>query len=69
MKVKLKCKKAYTDTKLKKNISIGEEIIVDKKRADELLSHPFKIVEFVECIAEEKPKERAVKPRKKVEKR
>lgn len=69
MKVKLKCKKAYTDTKLKKNISIGEEIIVDKKRADELLSHPFKIVEFVECIAEENQKRKQLNLEKKLRKR
>lgn len=69
MKAKLKCNKLYYDKKLKKHISIGDEIIVDKKRADELLSNPFKMVELVEYITEEKPKEKAVKPRKKVEKR
>ncbi len=69
MKTKLNCLRDYFDIKLQRQVLKGEEIIVDRKRADELLSNPYNMVEFVEYIDEVKPKEKAVKPRKKVEKR
>ena len=69
MKAKLKCIRGYWDIRLEKNIDLGQELIVDKQRADELLANPNNIVELIEYIQEEKPIEKAVKPRRKVEKR
>ena len=69
MKVKVKCTYSYTDVELGKDIPLGYEWIVDKKRADVLLNNPHHLVEVVEYIQDEKPKEKAVKPKKKVEKR
>ena len=69
MKVKVKCTYSYTDLELNKDIPLGYEWIVDKKRADVLLANPHHLVEIVEYIQDEKPKEKAVKPKKKVEKR
>lgn len=69
MKVKVKCTYSYTDMELNKDIPLGYEWIVDKKRADELLANPHHLVEIVEYIQDEKPKEKAVKPKKNVEKR
>lgn len=69
MKIKVKCTYSYHDMELNKDIPLGYEWIVDKKRADELLANPYHIVEMVECVQEEKPKEKAVKPKRKVEKR
>ncbi len=67
MKVKVKCTFSYTDMELKKDIPLGYEWIVDKKRADVLLANPHHLVEIVEYIQDEKPKEKAVKPKKKQE--
>ncbi len=69
MKVKIKCTYSYTDVELKRDIPLGYEWIVDKKRADELLANPHHLVEIVEYITEEKPKEKAIKPKKNVETR
>jgi len=69
MKVKVKCTYSYTDVELNKDIPLGYEWVVDKKRADELLANPHHLVEVVEYVKEEKPKEKAVKPKKNVEKR
>ena len=69
MKVKVKCTYSYTDVELQKDIPLGYEWIVDKKRADVLLANPHHLVEIVEYIQDEKPKEKAIKPKKKVEKR
>lgn len=69
MKVKVKCTYSYTDMELNKDIPLGYEWIVDKKRADELLANPHHLVEIVEYIQDEKPKEKAVKPKKNIEKR
>ncbi len=69
MKVKVKCTYSYSDVDLGKDIPLGYEWIVDKKRADILLANPHHLVEIVEYIQDEKPKEKAVKPKKKEEKR
>lgn len=69
MKVKVKCTYSYTDMELNKDIPLGYEWIVDKKRADVLLANPHHLVEVVEYIQDEKSKEKAVKPKKNVEKR
>ena len=69
MKAKLRCIKSYTDVQLEKDLPIGYEWVVDRKRAEELLSNPNHLVEFVEYVEEEPKKEKAVKPKKKVEKR
>lgn len=69
MKVKVRCTYSYTDVQLKKDIPLGYEWIVDKKRYDELAANPYHLIELVEYIQEEKPKEKAVKPKKNVEKR
>lgn len=69
MKVKIKCVNCYIDKELNKDIPVGYEWIVDKKRADELLANPNHLVEVVEYIQDEKPKEKAIKPKKNVEKR
>ena len=70
MKTKLRCIRDYFDIKLQRQILKDEELIVDRKRAEELLNNPYNIVEFVEYIEEPKPKpEKAVKPKKKVTKR
>lgn len=69
MKAKLRCIKSYTDIQLNEDLPIGYEWVVDRKRAEELLNNPNKLVELVEWV-EDKPKvEKAVKPKKKVEKR
>ena len=67
MKVKVKCTYSYTDIELNKDIPLGYEWIVDKKRADVLLANPHHLVEIVEYIQDEKPKEKAIKPKKKQE--
>ena len=70
MKVKLRCIRSYTDIKLNRVISLNEEIIVTKERAEELLNNPAHMVEVAEYIEEPKPKvEKAVKPKRKVTKR
>ena len=69
MKVKVKCTYSYDDVEIGRTIGLGEEFIVDKKRADVLLANPYHLVEIVEYVQDEKPKEKAVKPKKKVEKR
>lgn len=69
MKVKLKCTYSYDDVELGRTIGLGEEFIVDKKRADVLLNNPYHLVEVLEYVQEEKPKEKAVRPRRKVETR
>ena len=69
MKVKVKCTYSYTDVELGKDIPLGYEWIVDKKRLEVLQSNPHHLVEIVEYIQEEKPKEKAVKPKKNVEKK
>lgn len=69
MKVKVKCTYSYDDVEIGRTIGLGEEFIVDKKRADVLLANPYHLVEIVEYVLDEKPKEKAVKPKKKVEKR
>lgn len=68
MKVKLRCIREYFDIELQRQVLNGEELIVSRKRADELLKNPYNIVELVEYIEEPKP-EKAVKPKKKVTKR
>ena len=69
MKAKLKCTKGYFDMQLNKDITLGEEIVVDRKRAEELLANVNNIVELVEYVEEPKKVEKAVKPTKKVVKR
>lgn len=69
MKVKLKCTYSYDDVILGKTMSLGDEFVVDKERADVLLANPHHLVEVIEYIQEEKPVQKAVKPRRKVEKR
>lgn len=69
MKVKVRCTYAYKDIELNKDIPLGYEWIVDKKRADELLKNPYHLIEIVEYIQEEKPKEKAIRPKKNVETR
>ena len=69
MKVKVRCTYSYDDVEKGKTMELGEEWIVDKKRAEELLANPYHIVEVVEYVQEEKPIEKAVKPKRKVEKR
>lgn len=69
MKVRVKCTYSYTDVLEGKVIPLGYEWTVDKKRADELLANPYHLVEVVEYVQDEKPKEKAVKPTKKVEKK
>ncbi len=69
MKAKLRCIRSYLDVQLNRTINLNEEIIVSKERSDELIANPNNIVELVEYIQEEKPKEKAVRPRRKVEKR
>ena len=65
MKVKLRCIRSYTDVELGKDLPIGYEWVVDKKRADELLANPNKLVELVEYIEvkedKKKPTKRAIK--------
>ena len=69
MKAKVRCIRSYLDVQLNRTINLNEELIVTKQRADELLANPHNIVELVEYIQEEKPKEKAVRPRRNVEKR
>ena len=68
MKVKLKCVRSYFDIETETTRNLNEEFIVSRERADTLLNNPNNIVEFVEYIETPK-KEKAVKPRKKAEKR
>lgn len=68
MKVKLRCIRSYTDIQLEKELPVGYEFVVDRKRADELLANPNNIVELVEYVEENKT-EKAVKPKTKVEKK
>ena len=73
MKVKLRCIRSYFDVEKQKDMALGEEWTVDKKRADELINNPNMLVEVIEYIEEPKiekaivqPKtEKAIKPRKK----
>lgn len=67
MKAKIRCINSYIDIELNKDIPVGYEWIVDKKRYDELIANPNNLIELVEYITEEKPKEKAVKPKKKQE--
>lgn len=69
MKAKLRCIRSYTDVELGKELPLGYEWVVDRKRADELLANPNHLVELVEWVEEEPKKEKAVKPTKKVTKR
>ena len=69
MKAKIRCINSYIDKELKRDIPVGYEWIVDKKRADELLKNPNHLIEIVEYIQEEKPKEKAIRPKKNVETR
>ena len=69
MKVKLRCVRSYNDVELQKEIPLNYEWIVDKARADVLLANPNHLVEVVEYIQEEKPVQKAVRPKRKVEKR
>lgn len=69
MKAKIRCINSYRDIELNKDIPLGYEWIVDKKRADELLKNPYHLIEVLEYIKEEKPKEKAIKPKKNVETR
>lgn len=69
MKAKVRCIRSYLDVQLNRTINLNEELIVTKQRADELLANPNHIVELVEYIQEEKPKEKAVRPRRNLEKR
>lgn len=69
MKVKVKCTYSYDDVEIGRTIGLGEEFIVDKERYDVLAANPYHLIEMVEYIQDEKPKEKAVKPKKKVEKR
>lgn len=69
MKVRVKCTFSYTDVLEGRVMPLGYEWVVDKKRADELLANPYHLVEVVEYIQDEKPREKAVKPTKKVEKK
>ena len=68
MKVKLRCIRSYTDIQLEKELPVGYEFVVDRKRADELLANPNNIVELIEYVEENKT-EKAVKPKTKVEKK
>ena len=73
MKVKVRCTYSYDDVELGRTIGLGEEFIVDKKRADVLIANPYHLVEVVEYIQEPKIEktilkhktEKAIKPRKK----
>ena len=69
MKAKLRVIRSYTDVKLNQDLPIGHEFTVDRKRAEELLSNPNHLVELVEYVEEQPKVEKAVKPKKKVEKR
>lgn len=69
MKVKLRCVRSYTDLKLNRVISLNEEIIVTKERAEELLNNPAHMVEVAEYIEDEPKVEKAIKPKRKVTKR
>ena len=52
MKVKVECTTTYNDLQLKKQINKGEQIVVSKERADELIS--LKLVRQIEVIKEDK---------------
>ncbi len=69
MKVKVKCTYSYDDVEQGRTMALNDEWIVDKARADVLLANPYHLVEVVEYIQEEKPIQKAVKPKRKVEKR
>lgn len=64
MEVKVKCIMAYNDSRVGRLINVGEELVVDKARADKLIKLHY--VEQVEVIKEEKEDKK--KPTKKVEK-
>ena len=72
MKVKVRCTYSYDDVELGKTMSLGDEWIVSKERADVLMSNPYHLVEIVEYIQEPKVEkavlktqtEKATKPRK-----
>lgn len=64
MEVKVKCIMAYNDTKVGRLINVGEELVVDKTRADKLIK--LHLVEQLEVIKEDKEDKK--KPTKKVEK-
>lgn len=74
MKVKVKCVQSYWDVQLhpdtndpNKVLDVGYTWLVDKERADELVGKG--LVEIVEILKEEKPKEDKKLPTKKVEKK
>ena len=69
MKAKLRCIRSYTDIQLGKELPLGYEWVVDRKRAEELLNNPNNLVELVEWVEEQPKKEKAVKPTKKAIKR
>ena len=69
MKAKVKCIRFYYDIELKRDINVGEELIVTRERADQLLANPNNIVELVEYVEEKPVVEKEVKPTKKVIKR
>ncbi len=52
MKVKIECITTYNDLQLKKQINKGEQFVVSKERADELIS--LGLVRQIEVIKEEK---------------
>ena len=52
MKVKVECTTTYNDLQLKKQINKGEQIVVSKERADELIS--LGLVRQIEVIKEDK---------------
>ena len=57
MKAKLRCIRSYTDVQLGKDLPIGYEWVVDRKRAEELLANPNNLVELVEWVEEQLIKE------------
>lgn len=63
MKAKVKCIRSYYDVQLARDIILGEELIVSKQRADELLANPYHIVEMVEYIEEPKVEKAVLKPK------
>lgn len=60
MKVKVECLANYNDLQLKRQVNRGEQIVVDRERADELAG--LGLVRVVEVVKPEK--ETATKPKK-----
>ena len=52
MKVKIECTTTYNDLQLEKQINKGEQIVVSKERADELIS--LGLARQIEVIKEDK---------------